>query len=218
MTILAVIACAAALEASACGTELSLTLMRDVVYQPERDSAVHPAAVALGAGFSFGSIGMAQVRLGGSGYWNLARNVDTERGSETDEWLRSVWVQVVPGVRASLFFKPLTAYGGIGLGGRSSAERRVDHDYTDYTDYHDRSVWAFDQTFLLGLGFELSSRFDINLEGQRPGLTVSSELIRRYQAYHGWPEPTEGAREDLFRVGWRSSAATGIGIGLRVKL
>jgi hypothetical protein len=198
--------------------DLNLLFMRDVVYQPELDSAVQPAAVAVGVGFKFGAIGVVQVRLGGSGYWNQLQTVEIEQGTDTREALHSAWAQIIPGVRIPLFYQPLTAYGGIGVGGRNSAEHRVDHDYEDYVRWHDRSVWAADQTFLLGLGFQLSRRFDLTLETQRAGFTVSSELIRRYATYREGSYILQERREDVFKVGWRKTAATGIGVGLRLKL
>jgi hypothetical protein len=218
VTKLAVVVGLVLMAAAARGVELSATLMRDVVYESEPDSVVRPAAAALGVGFRFGPIGMVQLRVGGSLYWNQSVDVGFDDAADVRESFQSVWVQAIPGVRVPLFYEPLSAYGGIGLGGRSSAERRVDRDNGDEVDYHDRSVWAFDQTFLLGLAFSLSRRFDINLEVQRPGLTADYRLTRSYRAYEGWGDPIEGEREDLVGVGWRAPAATGMGVGLRLKL
>jgi hypothetical protein len=201
--------------------DLEALFMRDVVYQPERDSVVQPAAAAIGVGFRFGPIGMVQARVGGSGYWNQVVYVDEEDGSNVREALRSAWVQVIPGVRVPLFYEPLAAYGGIGLGGRSSAERRIDQVpgyYNDYTKWHDRSVWAFDQSFTLGLGFELSRRFALDLEASRAGFTVGSEVIRRYTTHSDYEDPIEEECQSVLRAGWRKTAATGIGVGLRLKL
>jgi len=200
--------------------DLSLTFMRDVTYQPERDSVVQPAAAALGVGFRFGSIGMVQARMGVSGYWNQVMDQKQDRSTDAREALRSAWVQVIPGVRVPLFDWPLTVYGGVGLGGRNSAERRIDHIEPSYgyKDWHDRSVWAFDQSFVLGLGFELTRRLALDLEASRAGFTVSSEVIRRYRTYRDFADPIQEECQDVFRAGWRKTAATGIGVGLRLKL
>ena len=200
--------------------DLEAVFMRDVVYQPERDSVVQPAAAALGVGFSLGSIGMVQARLGVSGYWNQVIDQEQDRSTDAREALRSAWVQVIPGVRVALFHQSLTAYGGVGLGGRNSAERRTDRiaRHYGYSDWHDRSVWAFDQTFMLGLGFELSRLFVLDLEASRAGFTVSSEVIRRYKTYSDYGDPIEEECQNVLRAGWRKTAATGIGVGLRLKL
>jgi hypothetical protein len=217
----AAVALTAAFVVSAQAIDLEALFMRDVVYQPESDSIVQPASAALAAGLRFGAIGMLQARVGGSGYWNQVIDIDEQSGSNVKEALRSAWVQVIPGVRVPLFYEYLTAYGGIGLGGRSSAERRVDQvpsPYRDWTNWNDRSVWAFDQSFILGLGFELSRRLALDLEASRAGFTVAGEEIRRYRTYHDDNYPYEESYLNVFRAGWRKTAATGIGVGLRLKL
>ena len=134
------------------------------------------------------------------------------------EALRSAWVQFIPGLRAPTFYQPMSLYGGICFGARNSAERRVDRDYSDYLRWHDRSVWAADQAFLLGLAFRLSRRFDLRLEAERAGFSVSSELIRHYTTYRDdYYYTIEEQREDVFKVGWRKTAATGIGVGVGLK-
>jgi len=200
--------------------DLSLTFMRDVLYQPERDSAVQPAAAAVGVGFRFGSIGMVQARVGGSGYWYLVMDEDVQGGSHARDALKSVWVQAIPGVRVPLFRQYLSVIGGIGLGGRSSAERRIDNTSSsyDYQDWHERSVWAFDQTFVLGLEFELSSRLGLDLEATRAGFTAGRESRRYYRTYLDYADPIEETYQDFFQAGWRRTAATGLGVGLHVKL
>jgi hypothetical protein len=203
------------LAAAARAADLNLALGRDVLYQPgSQDSAVMPAVALLGAGLRLGSIGSLKIRAGYSEYWSVAgiAELPEERGV----MLRGVRLQVIPGVRITTPYEPVSVYGGVGLGGRTSSLH--DSNHRGEIDVRDQSLWAFDQTFLLGVGVELSRRFGLDVEAERLGFSAGYSLTREYHEYSGFNDPIEVGKSDHLDIGWRGRARTGIAVGLRLKL
>lgn len=206
------------LAATAGATDISLTLCRDVLFQPSAsDSMVEPTTALLGVGFRLGSLGVMRIRAGYSGY--LDRTVAHAELSDEHVSLNGLRAQALPVFRIRMPVDSLFLYGGVGLGGRSLSLRRVYWDPRyESTRRHDLSAWAFDQTFLFGLGFELSHRFGLDIEAERQGFCASYELTSLYHWYGGFNEPIQDESTDDLNIGWRKSAPTGIGVGLRLKL
>ena len=197
--------------------ELSLTACRDVLYQPaEEDSLVQPVAGLLGVGFRLGNTAALEVRAGYSGYVNQALAFDNPEDERLS--LQGVRLQLAPMLRVPTPLPWATVLAGVGLAGNYSLLRRGHWGgfYTD--DRRDVSTTAFDQSFLLGVAFDLSRRLGVNIEAERVGFAVSYAVERNYKWYEHWSEPIELSRYDDLEVGWRASVPTGIGVGLRLKL
>jgi hypothetical protein len=213
-------ACAlmAVLVGAAGAMDIDLLVCRDALYQAERsDSMVQPAAVLVGAGFRVGASGMLRLRAGYFGYGD--REVWFSESTHQSRTLDGARVQVTPTAMFRTPIDPVSIYAGVGLVARSSLLRHSfwQPDY-GYTTRRDIVTLAADQTFLLGVGFELSRRFGLDVEAERSGFSASYGLTRTYQWYEGWEEPVEEHRIDDLTIGWRKSAPTGIGVGLRLKL
>ena len=131
--------------------------------------------------------------------------------------MNGVRVQAIPMLRYHSPSVPVSFYAGVGLGGRGSITRRWGYD-SDRRHLRDVASAGADQTFLLGLAFELSRRFDVNVEAERAGFSVSYEVVKTYMWYSGYGDPLQDDRDDHLNVGWLRSAPTGIGVGLRLKL
>jgi hypothetical protein len=197
--------------------ELSLTVCRDVLYRPgPNDSIVQPAAALLGAGFRLGNVAELRVRAGYAGFTNQYVEY---AGYIHERWnLHGVRLQAVPVARVGTPIAAASLLGGIGLASRGSTMRNSLWRGSSWERRRDVSSLAVDQTFLLGLGLDLSRRFGLDLEVERAGFSASYEYSRAYQWYEGSGEEIELSRNDNLSIGWLRSAPTGLGATLRLKL
>jgi len=201
--------------AEAGAKDLSVGTSRDVMFQPSRvDSVVEPTSVFLGVGFPLGRLAVLRVRAGYSGY--VDRAVDHSELFDERVTLNGLRVQVEPILRVRTPIDSVSFYGGVGLGGRGQVLQSYYRD--DRERRRDQSTLAIDQSFLFGIGFELSRRFGFDLEFERQGFCASYEVTKEYYWYEGFTEPIQGGSTDNLNIGWRKSAPAGLGVGLRLKL
>ncbi|MBN2465262.1 hypothetical protein JXD38_06535 [candidate division WOR-3 bacterium] len=118
---------AAGLLAAALGlaaaAELSLTICRDVLYQPAReDSLVQPASALLGVGFGLGTIAALEIRAGYSGYANQALAFDSPEDERLN--LQGARLQLVSTLRVPTPLPWAAVLAGIGRAGDYSLLRR----------------------------------------------------------------------------------------------
>ena len=197
--------------------ELSLTGCRDALYRPGRlDSMVQPGAALLGMGFRAGNVGRLMIRVGYSGFQGLA--LDHEKGDEVRRSMHGVRVELLPLLKLQTPVRVASVFGGIGVSGRRSSLIQR-HDVVFYSaDRRDASTNAVDQSFLLGLAFELSPKLGVDIEAERVGFSISRVDERVYHWDRRWSEMIETGFSVDVDGGWTKSAPTGIGVGLRLKL
>jgi hypothetical protein len=77
-----------------------------------------------------------------------------------------------------------------------------------------------DQTFLAGLSYEPSRRFGVDLTLERVGFSLAYDVeYAYYRSDYPKKDPVEITDyQRALDIGWRASAPTGIGVGLRIKL
>ena len=197
--------------------ELGLTVSRDIMYETWQRDTIVPAVALLGTGFRLGDVGRLWIRAGYFG--ETDRAVQYETPDDERNTLHGVRLQVTPMLWYKTPLKAVSLYAGVGLAGRGSL---MSHSYHQssyvYTDMSEVWTIAANQTFLVGLGLELSRRFGLNLEAERAGFLASYAVEREYKLYEGWKEPIQQSRVDEMGIGWLASAPTGLGVGLRLKL
>jgi len=197
--------------------EFSLTGCRDVLYRPgHTDSLVQPASALLGVGFKGTGLGMLVIRAGYSGY--QGQTLDDESGDEVRRSLHGVRVEVLPLLKLQTPARAVSVLGGIGISGRRTAYSHWHTVVFHSEDRRDVSTSAVDQSFLLGLAFELSRRFGADIEAERVGFSISRADERTYHWDRRWKQMIQQDLNIDVSGGWVTSAPTGIGVGLRLKL
>lgn len=205
---------AALLVGGASGLDLGLTVAQDV--WEYSDSLVKPASVLLGVDFPLGAMAHMRVRAGYSGWFDFSASMNASECGQAE--YHGVRVDAAPLLRVPVWTLPLYVSTGVGVGGRFAFEQSSTGAYGWREIISDRTVTAIDQTFMMGVGFDISRRLALDFEIERPGFSASYEHRRRYMYDTGVTEPTILSSDDQVHVGWRGDARTGIGATLRVKL
>ena len=195
--------------------DVGFDFQRDVLHMPGSDSTVTPAAVLASTDLHLGGSAWLRARAGYSCYYNW---MDPENGESQERRSDGIRLQAIPMAVVATPLENVAFLFGAGVGGRWQSERLATwHPFYWGVPVKERSIWAIDQTFMLGLRLDVSKRFALEVQAEREGLCACLLLAREYTEWRG-NLPVENNRVETFSINWVDAARTGLGIGLRVKL
>ena len=202
---------------SAHALDVGLEVQRDVLFRTTFDSIAVPTTALASVGFHLGGSFWLRVRAGYSSYYDWFKPIDALSAERRSDGIR---VQLVPVAVVPTPLEQVSLLAGAVVGGRWQSDRSKSWDWWWYNyvgvPCREQSIWAIDQTFVLGLQFALSRRFALEVSAEREGFCFYHLLSSEYRVWRG--EPWLRDQNEYYRITWVDAARTGLGIGLRVKL